>query len=970
MSSGSEHGRHALPRGGTGSQAGASRGANWRATSPANRRLLVLGLCLVLAAAVALGLMVWQLRADALSDASRSVRSLGVAIAEQTSRSMQTGELALEDVRGTVEALMPRTPSDLAAQLGTESVFRSLKDRADLLPQVTAFAIVSTEGTLVNDSRAWPPRPADLPEFGDLAFFRTRADVDVAISAPVRDPMTGRSVALLGRRITAPSGEFVGLVMATLDLDSYQAFFRAVTDSAGVTVALLRTDGLVLTGALAVSAATGGQPGGARWLGLAEQGRQAAPSVPDDRLVSVHPIPGRSVAVTVSVARQDVLAHWSRIGLVLLACSLVAAACLALLIRAHLVQFGRLERSERLLAQRNAALNRSEQMLRAQADELSAGRALLAEQSSTLQAALRHMNQGILMVGADGRVVVCNECAVRMLDLPAELVASGPYFDDLIAYQKTTGEFVDPSSSIRAGSFARAVTGPVVYERIRPNGMVLEVQTVVMEDGGLVRTYTDVTERRRSERQAQFLAHHDMLTGLSNRNAFHERFAAFIAAREGRGFAVHYMDLDGFKLVNDTFGHVVGDQLLAAVASRLRAAVRDQDLVARMGGDEFSVIQPILGAATAVAELAGRLVASIAQPFQLGPVRCSVGLSIGVALYPEHAIDATELLHHADTALYRAKAGGKGAFCMFDPAVDDRRQPGASSRARARLPGADLVSRSAPAMAPDVAPDMAQDLAQELVQALDRGEFHLDYQPIVEAETLRVIRFEALLRWTHPRRGPILPATFIPVAEQCGAVAAIGAWVLETACTAATAWPGGIELSVNLSPMQLAGGGLAHQVEQVLLRTGLAPRLLNLELAEPVLADHGAPVLAAMNRLRPLGVRFSLDNFGSAQAALSSVLQFPFDVLKIDRSFVQASHDVRGRSVLKAIRDVGASGALQVVAEGIETDAELAAAREAGCDLVQGWLIARPSPVASLGGIGGAPARPARLTLVPREEAG
>ena len=258
---------------------------------------------------------------------------------------------------------------------------------------------------------------------------------------------------------------------------------------------------------------------------------------------------------------------------------------------------------------------------------------------------------------------------------------------------------------------------------------MLEVQTVPMDGGGMVRTYTDITERRRSERQVQFLASHDPLTGLLNRAGFHDRFAALIgeAALGRQHLAVYYLDLDGFKPVNDTYGHTAGDKLLAAVAERLRAATRAGDVVARMGGDEFAVIQPfqaMAGALTqpSVTEFAQRMLAAVVEPFRLGDVRCSVGVSIGVAVFPEHSTGAAELLQQADTALYRAKAAGKGAVRVFDPAVDG---------------GQRSVFR----------------MEQDLARALAEGQFSLHYQPIVDAQTLQVVRFEALLRWTHRTAG-------------------------------------------------------------------------------------------------------------------------------------------------------------------------------------------------------------------------
>ena len=339
------------------------------------------------------------------------------------------------------------------------------------------------------------------------------------------------------------------------------------------------------------------------------------------------------MVINVSISKDVALVAWRRTAWLTGLCAAVAVGFVLLLIRAQLRQFQRLERSERLLANRNSTLEATQGRLRQQADELTASRAAEAEQAGALEAALAHMNQGIMMVEASGRVAVCNTRAAAMLGLPAGLVQSRPLFGEIVAFQRAAGEFV---KNPVMPSIEERMARPGTYERERPDGRVLEVQTVPMDGGGMVRTYTDITERRQSERQVQFLASHDPLTGLLNRAGFHDRFAALIgeAALGRQHLAVYYLDLDGFKPVNDTYGHTAGDKLLAAVAERLRAATRAGDVVARMGGDEFAVIQPfqaMAGALTqpSVTEFAQRMLAAVVEPFRLGDVRCSVGVSIG-----------------------------------------------------------------------------------------------------------------------------------------------------------------------------------------------------------------------------------------------------------------------------------------------------------------------------------------------------
>ena len=756
----------------------------------------------------------------------------------------------------------------------------------------------------------------------------------------MQDRGTGTWTAYIVRRVNGPTGEYLGVVMAALSLDYYRDFFKALRSEGRTTTTLLNSGGTVLT-SYPPSIGIGEEvPASSPWHRIAASGvpevyEVQGVLVPGLRIVSTHPLRNYPVVVNVSIARDKALAAWTRTALVSGICAVVVVLCVLLLIRAQLRQFQRLERSERLLAHRNAALEATQFRLRKQAEELSASRAAESDQAAVLQTALAHMNQGIMMVEADGRIAVCNARVSAMLDIPPGFLAAHPYFKDLVAYQHSADEF---ARNPLLPSTEQRMTQPGTYERERPNGRILEVQTVPMRGGGMVRTFTDITERRRSEQQVQFLASHDPLTRLFNRAGFAERFAALIdtAKASGQHLAVYYLDLDGFKPINDTHGHTTGDKLLAAVADRLRAATREGDVVARMGGDEFAVVQlyptPDPGA---VQEFAHRMLAAVADPFRLGEVRCAVSVSAGVALSPDHGTAAAELLQYADTALYRAKAAGKRTFRIYDPVLD--------GDGRAVL-----------------------HVEQDLARALAEGQFALHYQPIVDAYTLQVVRFEALLRWTHPERGPVPPAEFIGVAEACGLIVPIGLWVLETACATAASWPWPAEVSVNLSPVQFARGDLVARIAEILHRTGLAPRRLNLEVTEGVLLENSATVLETMARLRETGIRFSLDDFGTAHAGLAYLRRFSFDVLKIDKSFVQgAAQSAEARGILAAIQMIGAACNLQVVAEGVETQTELALVRELRCDHVQGYLLGRPAPTATPVDVATAPGnlRP-RLSLV------
>ena len=532
-----------------------------------------------------------------------------------------------------------------------------------------------------------------------------------------------------------------------------------------------------------------------------------------------------------------------------------------------------------------------------------------------LRTTLENMEQGLVTVTAQGIVAIYNRRLLEMLDLPESLMAARPRFADMVAHQRNAAEFdaADPDLPSYVGTGAMP-DHAASYERRRPDGSTIEVRSIPLEGGGMVRTYTDISQRRRAEEQLRYLARHDNLTRLANRVVFQERLeqAIALAGRTGRCVAVLCFDLDRFKLVNDTRGHAAGDKLLAEVAARLRLTVRDTDTVARMGGDEFAIIQPFVAQPTNAEQLAARMLDRISQPYEIDGAPTLVGVSIGIALYPEHGDNAELLLRNADTALYRAKADGRGAWRLFEPEMEAKQQG-------------------------------AFQLEQDLALALGRGELHLAYQPIVDAGSRAVLAYEALLRWTHATRGPIGPAEFIPLAEVSGAIVPIGLWALEAACAEAAGWAGGLRVTVNLSPVQFRHGDLLAQVSGVLARTGLAPARLSLEVTEGLLLDGSQQVLGIMTKLRALGVRFSLDDFGAAHAGLNYLRCFPFDTIKIDRSFVQeAVERPEARAIVDAILAMGSALGLDVIAEGVETEEQLMLLRKMQCQQVQGYLTGRP----------------------------
>jgi diguanylate cyclase (GGDEF)-like protein len=374
------------------------------------------------------------------------------------------------------------------------------------------------------------------------------------------------------------------------------------------------------------------------------------------------------------------------------------------------------------------------------------------------------------------------------------------------------------------------------------------------------------------------------------------------------------IDLDNFKAVNDTLGHLHGDLLLQSVAARLRSRLREEDVVARLGGDEFAILQGDIAQPADVAGLAQRLLDAIGEPYDLDGHLVTVGASIGIAIVPGDGESSEELLKNADMALYRSKADGKGTYRFFEAEMDARVQ------ARRRL-------------------------ELELRAALQTGGLDVHYQPLVNLGTGEVTGYEALMRWPHRERGMIPPAEFIPVAEETGLITQIGAFVLRCACTDAAQWPRPLTVSVNLSPLQFKAGNLYQVVSQTLKETGLSPARLELEITETLLLDKSGTVLATLHALRALGVRIAMDDFGTGYSSLSYLRSFPFDKIKIDRTFVRgmgASGDAQ--AIVRAIIGLGASLGMTITAEGVETESDLAQLRQEGCQEGQGYLFSMALP--------------------------
>jgi diguanylate cyclase (GGDEF)-like protein len=486
---------------------------------------------------------------------------------------------------------------------------------------------------------------------------------------------------------------------------------------------------------------------------------------------------------------------------------------------------------------------------------------------------------------------------------------------------QTLVEHLVPPEQLAGRSPDQIVQG--VRERVRSmeekeytfriiDGRYIVVCLKPMRNGYLVTTHYDITEQRRSEEKIVHMALHDALTGLPNRVLFHQRLEHALSLTKRAGLvALHLLDLDHFKNVNDTLGHPAGDKLLKGAAERLRKVVRETDVIARMGGDEFAIVQSIAQPADA-GVLARRVIEAVSEPYQIDGHQAIIGTSIGIAIGPSDSAAPDHLMRNADLALYRAKADGRGAFRFFEAGMDAKMQ-----------------ERRA----------MEYDLRKGLVA----GEFELLYQPIINLGTNEISGFEALLRWHHPLQGLILPEAFIPVAEEVGFIVPLGEWVIRNACATAARWPDHVKVAVNVSPIQFRTSGLVQVVINALAASGLAPERLQLEITEATLLHDSETVLSILYQLKEMGVCIAIDDFGTGYSSLSYLQSFPFARIKIDRSFIKdIADDVGSLNIVRAVAALAKGLGMETTAEGVETQLQRDKVTAEGCTEMQGFLFSQP----------------------------
>jgi diguanylate cyclase (GGDEF)-like protein len=812
--------------------------------------------------------------------------NLAGAFEEHLVRSIKDVDRSLQ----TVRSRYVREPQafDLIGWLRTVELFKE---------DVLQVSIVDAQGR-VKLSSVDPVRFAGL-DLSDREHFRVHLQSDrdeLFISKPVIGRTTGKWSIQLTRRIDSADGSFGGVIVASLDPAYLTRIFNAVNTGAEGFIRVVGVDGVVRATSGPTLTMLGKDLSGTRLFKrfpAQKSGWYHTPSRFSDgieRLIVFRAVENLPLIVVVGLSSQEIFGHIAakrRVGYIIATLlTLLILGITVINVKGTLAR----EQDKKQLEHANMLLNET----------------------------IANMPHGVCVYGPDQKLLIANRLYSTMYGVDEALSKPGTSLEEILHARVAVGSSPANAESYIARRLHEAVReAPCTIVDELQDGRVIAINHQCMPDGGSLAVHQDITMQKRNEERISHLALYDGLTNLANRIRFFEHVdrAAERYQTCGDRFAIHLLDLDRFKEVNDSLGHAVGDALLVTVASRLRGAIGPADVVARLGGDEFTVLQALgTGGAAEANELASKLLRVVSEPFDIDGHHLTVETSIGLVLAPDQGLQADELLKKADLALYRAKSDGRNGWRLFESEME--------REARARLA-----------------------LAMDLRDSISREEFELHYQPVVTVTGQTVIGAEALVRWRSAERGLVGPGNFIPLAEDTGLIIPLGEWVLRRACEDAVRWPAHVRVAVNLSPVQIRSGRLAEFVRQTLLDTGLPAGRLELEVTESVLLQHNDENLRVLHELRELGIAIVLDDFGTGYSSLSYLLRFPFDKIKIDRSFVAEMPRRRDcAAIVNAVTGLARSLDIDITAEGVETAEQLTLLRSVGCTLAQGYLFGAPRP--------------------------
>jgi len=887
-----------------------------------SRRLagLIVGTAFVVAVIVgANATILSHLHRSTLRETQTNLLRQSLTLSELVERTLQSVDLVLMSVAAKARATVPADGD--GQELRSQEFFLSLRASKWELPQIDTLGVVDAEGRRVNYSREWPSPWLDLSSREYFQALKRDPNLPLVIAEPVRGSTTGAWVVVVARSIVGHDGRFLGVAYASTLLSYFEELFSATSLGDGYAATLMRQDGTLLA-----RYPTAGQIGAKAPASVLDKLNNARSAVSNSispvdhqaRIAAGYRLAKYPLVVVTTQNEAAAFASWRALAAMI---GVITAVMIAVVLIAAGLIARAWKQQERLNAA-NAEVIESDKIRALAQAELNRQRDL-SEQNVRFAAALEHMAHGLCMYDRDARLVICNSRYADLYTLTADQTRPGTSLKSILEARVAAGQTPADTNTYIARRLAEVTTQqPYYVENELRDGRTIAVSHQPMQNGGWVAIHQDVTQRRRDEAQIAFMATHDALTGLANRILLRDKIAEAAARhrRHGEPFTVLMLDLDHFKIVNDSVGHSAGDVLLQEMAQRLHAALRETDVLARLGGDEFAILQAGRAAqredATA---LAARIVAIVAEPFDLDGSKLGVGVSIGIALAPQDGLDPDELLRKADLALYRTKSRGRNGSSFFDAAML-------------------------------AAADARHQLAGELRDALARDEFELHYQPVIDLATRAPCGAEALVRWRHPAKGLIPPDRFIPLAEDTGLILDLGAWIVRKACADAAAWPAHYRLAVNLSPVQFRRGDLYDLVVNALADSGLTADRLEIEITESVLLDRDANCHVLLQQLRDLGISIAVDDFGTGFSSLGYITSFPVDKIKIDKSFTQGlAERAECAAVIASVITLARGLDIATTAEGVETEQQLELLRTAGVTSAQGYLLGRPVPIAELG---------------------
>ncbi len=857
------------------------------------RWLIVGGVLLMSAIVIGTGMMVGVFRERALQSAERELDNTVLLLARHFDQQLEDFVTIQREVAAESHLAKLSSPDAFKTRMSTAEFHEVLKAKVSGHADVAGVNIFDADGKLINSSESWPVPKISVADRNYFKAFKSGTAATSVLIALVHGRFTGEWATVISHNITGPNGEFLGMVTRAITPANFEKFFASLTLGDDAAISLYHSDGTLLARYPHIEEMIGRNfskgPVHQEVLSKADHGtiRLTSPMDGVDRLASARKLSEFPISVIATTTVAAALTDWreqTRFLVIVASLSvMVIAGVLFLVVR-------KLSRQHRMEKQR-------------------------------LDTAVNNIPQGLVVYDDTAHVTVCNRRYIEMFGLSAQGIEPGCTMQDLIAARKATGSFDGDVEAFCASAMRNVALGKVTRQITEiPGNRAIEIINQPLEAGGWVATIEDITERRDAEARITHLAHYDALTDLPNRALFHQRLRQELGRiAPGQQLAVLYIDIDEFKSVNDTLGHLIGDELLKSVAVSLSTCTRGDGFVARLGGDEFAIVQTAVETEAEIVELVSRIFDAIRMPYECLGHQVATDASIGVALAPQHGSDLHQILKNADMAMYAAKSAGRRTYRFFEPEMD------AQVRARRLL---------------------EIDLRQAIA---DGGALEVYYQPCLGLQDDKITGCEALLRWRHPERGLVSPAEFIPIAEDTGLINQIGEWVLMTACAEAATWPEHIRLAVNVSPVQFKSGTLALKVVAALAASGLAASRLELEITEAVLIRDDEAALAILHQLRAIGVRIALDDFGTGYSSLSYLQRFPFDKIKIDRCFVTDIEQPEGSSsIVQAVVNIAAARRMTTTAEGVETRQQQQLLRTLGCSEMQGYLFSRPKPAAEI----------------------